>query len=77
MTRLGRFQRGEDAAVEPLTAQRQVEPLDRASRGGRDRGGEPVGDAVLAADLVEQDLPALARCPAESRVGSSAPDPGT
>jgi hypothetical protein len=24
MTRLGRFQRGEDAAVEPLTAQRQV-----------------------------------------------------
>lgn len=32
MTRLGRFQRGEDAAVEPLTAQRQVEPLDFASR---------------------------------------------
>jgi hypothetical protein len=29
---LGRFQRGEDAAVEPLTAQRQVEPLDFAGR---------------------------------------------
>jgi len=57
---LGRFQRGEDAAVEPLTAQRQVEPLDLAGRGGRGRGGEPVGDAVLAADLVEQHLPALA-----------------
>jgi hypothetical protein len=41
MTRLGRFQRGEDAAVEPLTAQRQAEPPDFARRVvGEARGGE-------------------------------------
>jgi hypothetical protein len=48
MTRLGRFQRGEDAAVELLTAQRQVEPLDFASHvvgeaGGGETSASPAG----------------------------------
>jgi hypothetical protein len=45
--------------VEQLAAQGQVEPLDLAGGSRRGRGGQPVGDAVLAADLVKQHLPAL------------------
>jgi hypothetical protein len=46
--------------VEQLAAQRPVEPLDLAG-GGRMAGrGQPVDDAVVAADPVEQHLPPLA-----------------
>ena len=42
--------------VEQLALQGLVQPLDLAGRGRRVDLGEPVGDAVLPADLVEQDL---------------------
>ena len=51
MTRLGRFQRGEDAAVEPLTAQRQVEPLDLATRVQESRLGSDRGMARSASGV--------------------------
>lgn len=38
MTRLGRFQRGEDAAAEPLTAQRQERRRLPTARGSREFG---------------------------------------
>jgi hypothetical protein len=47
-------------AVEQLTAQRPVEPLDLPGGGRRPRLGQPVRDAVIPADPVEQHLPALA-----------------
>jgi len=46
--------------IEQLAAQRLVEPLDLPRRGRRARLSQPVGDAVVAADAVEQHLPALA-----------------
>src|SRR6202044_1272622 len=39
-----------------LLAKRPVETLDLARRGGRRRGGQAMRDAVLPADLVEEDL---------------------
>src|SRR5215468_9197022 len=46
-------------SIQQLAAQGQVEPLDLAGGGRRGRGGEPVSDAILAADLVEQHLASL------------------
>jgi hypothetical protein len=57
---LRRFHRGEQIMViEQFAAQREVEPFDLAGRGRRRRLSQPVSDAVVAADLVEQHLPAL------------------
>ena len=46
--------------IQQLPAQAQVEPLDLPGRCRRPRLRQPVGDAVVAADPVEQHLPALA-----------------
>jgi hypothetical protein len=51
--------------VEQFAAQGLVEALDLAGRGRRARLREPVRDPVLAADLVEQHLPAPAEPIAE------------
>jgi hypothetical protein len=53
-----------EAAAGQLGWQGLVEPFDLAGGGGGTDPGEPVGDAVLAADAVEQDL---------GRVGAEAP----
>ena len=45
--------------VEQLAAQRAVEPLDLAGGSRMPGPGQPVDDAVVAADPVEQHLPAL------------------
>jgi hypothetical protein len=49
-----------DRVIEQLAAQRAVEPLDLPGGGRRAGLGQPVGDAVVAADPVKQHLPALA-----------------
>ena len=49
--------------VQQLAAQGQVEPLHLPGRGRRRRLGQPMGDAVVAADLVEQHLPDAAAEP--------------
>jgi hypothetical protein len=51
--------------IEEIGTERAVEPLHLPVliRGGR--GGQPVGDAVLAADLVEQHLAVALAVPAE------------
>jgi len=41
-------------AIEQLTAQRQVESLDLAGGGRGRRLGQPVGNRVVPADLVEE-----------------------
>jgi len=46
--------------IEQFPAQREVEAFDLAGRGRRRRLGQPVGDPVVPADLVEQHLTALA-----------------
>lgn len=53
---LGGAEGGEDPSGEELLAQRAVEALDLAGRGGAARGGQSVGDPVLAADAVEERL---------------------
>ena len=53
---LGIVDRCKRPARKELTAQRLVEAFDLAGRGRRARRGEQVGDAVVAADAVEQDL---------------------
>ena len=53
---LGSSEVGEHPAGQELGAQGAVETLDLAGRGRRAGRGEPMGDAVLPADLVEQHL---------------------
>src|SRR3954452_14105311 len=50
---------------EQLAPQRQMETLDLPGRGRRPRRRQPVGDAVAAADLVEQHMAAAAEAISE------------
>jgi hypothetical protein len=54
---------GEASRHEQLVAKGPVESLHLAGRGGRADRGEQVADPVLAADAIEQDLPARAAVP--------------
>jgi len=68
---LGRGEIGEDLAPEELGAKAAVEALDLARRG---RSCEPVGDAVLPADLVEEHLQGIARAARPSvKISSGTP----
>jgi hypothetical protein len=61
---LGVVEGVEPAAGQQLGSEGLVEPFDLAGGGRAADPGEPVGDALFAADAVEQDL---------GRVGSSRP----
>jgi hypothetical protein len=51
--------------VEEVRAERAVEPLHFPVLVRGCRGGQPVGDAVAAADLVKQHFPVAGAMPAE------------
>ncbi len=71
---LGQGEIGEDLAPEELGAKAAVEALDLARRGRRTGSCEPVGDAVLPADLVEERLQGIARAARPSvKISSGTP----